>query len=161
MKDLVGRLVGKERARTRSITRSRTPSPDRSSMTHSTQYYHDAAQDVTHAVNALRISDSDSQSPESDGEYRAPKRPSAKALGKRRAQPPPDSDTFDPDDLFYEHGNESHRSVEFVEDNDEENPSPQLPWHHPVHYVYDAAAERMKERLQEERVNASTPAVVH
>ena len=76
--------------------RSRTPSPDRSSYTHSTtHYYHDGASDtVAHAVNTLRISDSDSQqSLGSDEEPRARTRPSAKALGKRRAPPPPDPDS--------------------------------------------------------------------
>ncbi|GJE99365.1 hypothetical protein PsYK624_156190 [Phanerochaete sordida] len=149
-----------------SSARSRTPSPDRSSMTHSTQqyheqYYHDAAAEIPAAVSRMRISDSDSASPESDEEPRVPTRPSAKALGKRRAPPPPDNDGFDPDDLFYEHGNESHRSDEFAEENDEEHPSPQLPWHHPVQYVYDAAAERHRELFQEGGLNGTAPGVVH
>ena len=67
---------------------------------------------------------------------------------------------FDPDDLFYEHANESRRSDDFDEE-DSDATSNTRPWHHPVHYVYDAAAERMKERLEEGRLNASTPGLVH
>lgn len=97
-----------------NTARSRTPSPDRSSTTNSTQYYHD---DVATAVSRLRVSDS--ESPESEEEYhehhplhrhhehphaqyqqqqqhpqeaQQPARPSAKALGKRRAAPVDDSD---------------------------------------------------------------------
>ncbi|EKM59631.1 uncharacterized protein PHACADRAFT_250259 [Phanerochaete carnosa HHB-10118-sp] len=48
-------------------TCSRAPSPDSSLLTHSTQHYHDTAQDAAHAVNMLRISDS--QSPKSVKKY--------------------------------------------------------------------------------------------
>ena len=54
---------------------------------------------------------------------------------------------FDPDDMFYEHPNESRRSDDLSEDS--EDATAQRPWSHPVHYVYDAAAERMKERMKE------------
>ena len=60
-------------------------------------------------------------------------------------------DVFDPHDLFYEHTNESRRSDELLSEESEESQQ-QPPWHHPVHYVYDAAAERMQERLREARL---------
>jgi hypothetical protein len=155
-------------------------------MTHSTQYYHEPiTHNVAAAVSQLRLSDSESLEmlESEDGHERTPAQPSAKALGKRRAAPPPeDSDcmqshsstatislmthlidtaAFDPDDLFYEHTNESRRSVDFDEE-EEESPGARV-WHHPVHYVYDAAAERMKERLQEGRLPPppTTPGIVH
>ena len=54
---------------------------------------------------------------------------------------------FDPDDMFYEHPNESRRSDDLSEES--EDATAQRPWSHPIHYVYDAAAERMKERMKE------------
>lgn len=59
-------------------------------MTHSTNYYHDSSQEITTAVNRLRVSDS--ESPVSDEDQQTLSRPSAKALGKRRAAVPDDSD---------------------------------------------------------------------
>ena len=61
--------------------------------------------------------------------------------------------TFDPDDLFYEHTNESRRSDDLL--SDDSDADSQHPRHQPVHYVYDAAAERMKERLKEGRLTIS------
>lgn len=67
---------------------------------------------------------------------------------------------FDPDDLFYEHTNESRRSENPSDDESDDTPRP---WqNHPVHYVYDAAAERMKERLKEAQLKApAVTGVVH
>ena len=140
--------------------RSRTPSPERWAAAQ-TQMYADRQHDnLTQGLGNIRLNEDAS----SDEEYQVPPQPSAKALGKRRAVPVdedckivvlptwPVTDmavcpaAFDPDDLFYEHGNESRRSDALSEDSDEPL---QRPWHQPVHYVYDAAAERTRERLQE------------
>lgn len=51
--------------------------------------------------------------------------------------------TFDIDDLFYEH-KEDVRTTEEQPDSDREDDGR---WQHPVHYVYDAAAERTHEWL--------------
>jgi len=74
---------------------------------------------------------------------KTPIRPSAKALGKRRAQEPPERgpDAFDPDDLFK---TEQARTPMSMEEEMLELDNPSRP--KPVHYVYDAAAEREKER---------------
>lgn len=126
------------------------------------------------SVSRMRLNDVDSYKDESEEEDHEVLRPSAKALGKRRqanldeseCQCSPssvvgldstadDSAAFDPDDLFYEHTNESRPSDNLSDDDSDDN---QRPWHHqPVHYVYDAAAERMKERLKE--AHLSSPVV--
>ena len=71
---------------------------------------------------------------------------------------------FDPDDIFYEHANDSRRSDDFADD-DSDSAVNNRQWHHQVHYVYDAAAERMQERLKEGRLDIdyapTAPAVVH
>ena len=60
---------------------------------------------------------------------------------------------FDPDDLFYDQsGNESIRNSE---DSDSEDGHARNPWHRPVHYVYDAAAERTQQRIREGRLAAA------
>ena len=60
---------------------------------------------------------------------------------------------FDPDDLFYDQsGNESIRNSE---DSDSEDGHVRNPWHRPVHYVYDAAAERTQQRIREGRLAAA------
>ena len=60
---------------------------------------------------------------------------------------------FDPDDLFYDQsGNESVRNSE---DSDSEDGHARNPWHRPVHYVYDAAAERTQQRIREGRLAAA------
>ena len=64
---------------------------------------------------------------------------------------------FDPNDLFYEHTNDSRRSPDDLSDSERsDDRATNRPWHHqPVHYVYDAAAERMKERLKEGQLNST------
>ena len=54
------------------------------------------------------------------------------------------SGSFDPDDLFFEHYDDSMRNNDDTLDSDSEDGR-----HQPVHYVYDAAAERAKERIQQ------------
>ena len=65
---------------------------------------------------------------------------------------------FDPDDIFYDHADDQsrHNNDDTLDSDSEE--ARHDPWHQPVHYVYDAAAERMKERLRAGRV--STAALV-
>lgn len=66
---------------------------------------------------------------------------------------------FDPDDLFYEHTNESRPSDNL---SDDESDEAQRAHHPPVHYAYDAAAERMKERLKEAQLTSPVATgVVH
>ena len=60
---------------------------------------------------------------------------------------------FDPDDLFYDQsGNESIRNSE---DSDSDESRARNPWNRPVHYVYDAAAERTQQRIREGRLAAA------
>ncbi|KAI0688491.1 hypothetical protein BC835DRAFT_306317 [Cytidiella melzeri] len=145
-----------------TATRSRTPSPDRSSVAHS-NYQHDRYTDVMlhHAAGKLRLADDSSSLPEeSEDEDEEPPKPSAKALGKRRQVEVDESESFDPDDLFYEHANEATRANE---PSDDDSDDMQRTWqhHHPVQYAYDAAAERMKARLQAQLNSATVPGVVH
>ncbi|KAJ3520850.1 hypothetical protein NM688_g9101 [Phlebia brevispora] len=143
-----------------STPRSRTPSPDRSSVAHSQpyrSYNHDYSQDVLQqAVDKIRLNDG--IPPDSDDDHDPPVHPSAKALGKRRAVEDMDSN-FDPNDMFYEHSNHSRRSDDLLSESSEESPQP--PWHHPTHYVYDAAAERMQELIREGRMAAHLVDEVH
>ncbi|KAF8990264.1 hypothetical protein BDQ17DRAFT_1433919 [Cyathus striatus] len=82
-------------------------------------------------------------------EYQLPAQPSAKALGKQKAAEPDESEVFDPNDIYY--NNKSHRSFDDLVDSDQES-SNEGRWHPlapPVHYVYDAAAERTQQRIRE------------
>lgn len=105
-------------------------------------------------------------------------RPSAKALGKRKVTEPAEGERelhfhldyissewervndnvcvvgpFDPDDLFYDQSvNESTRNSD---DSDSDDGHAKNPWHRPVHYVYDAAAERTEQRIREGRLAAA------
>ncbi|PBK71749.1 hypothetical protein ARMSODRAFT_954590 [Armillaria solidipes] len=91
---------------------------------------------------------SDSYSSSSDDSVETPIKPSAKALGKRRVIEAEEADNpFDPDDLFYE--NRDEFPVEERNDSDSDD-SRDVRWHnaHPVHFVYDAAAERTRQRLE-------------
>ncbi|KAH9015878.1 hypothetical protein EDB85DRAFT_2295443 [Lactarius pseudohatsudake] len=80
-----------------------------------------------------------------------PIRPSAKALGKRRVveAEEPDPDAFNPDDLFYER----------TDVRDTRNPFGR---NKPVHYAYDAVAERTQRLMQQmSLVNGGALSVVH
>ncbi|THH26966.1 hypothetical protein EUX98_g7214 [Antrodiella citrinella] len=80
-------------------------------------------------------------------------RPSAKALGKRRVVEPDESDSqFDPDDMFYEHNNDSRHS-EPLDDADSDGDGNGLRQKRSVQYVYDAAAEKTRERIREGRLH--------
>lgn len=67
---------------------------------------------------------------------------------------------FDPDDLFLEHANDARPND--LSDDDSEDMS--RGWNHqPVHYVYDAAAERTKARIAAAHLNSQTvvPGIVN
>ncbi|OBZ74920.1 TOM1-like protein 2 [Grifola frondosa] len=140
-----------------STPRSRTPSPERGSLHHASRGSIDntpstARQEV--GVRRLRTG-SDDPSYLND-ELKTPVRPSAKALGKRRVVEPIDNDRpFDPDDLFYEHTDESVRESDDLLDSDSEDGRQRPSWHQPTHYVYDAAAERTQQRIKEGRLAAA------
>ncbi|KAH9948467.1 hypothetical protein B0H21DRAFT_733432 [Amylocystis lapponica] len=115
-----------------------------------------------HGVSRSRTPSPELSGPQNDDwldiedEVRTPGRPSAKALGKRRVIENPDIDRgFDPDDIFYEHTDQSLRPTEDALDSDSEDGRRNGAMHHPTHYVYDAAAERMQQRIKEGRLAAA------
>ena len=59
---------------------------------------------------------------------------------------------FDPNDIFYNHSNDS---LHISEESDSEEGKSKNPWHKPIHYVYDAAAERTAQRIREGRLAAA------
>jgi hypothetical protein len=101
-------------------------------------------------------------------EVRTPIKPSAKALGKRRVVETEEADrksytlvtyyidtlpadAFNPDDIFYERTDarevrNTTQDDSGMSDSDSESP---LRQQQPVHYVYDAVAERTQELLQQ------------
>jgi len=80
-----------------------------------------------------------------EGEYKAPIRPSAKALGKRKAvEKTVDPDAFDTDDLFKDPPSTTPTSG--YSDSDDSLEYPTRAKAKPIVYVYDAMAEREKER---------------
>ncbi|KAL7278621.1 hypothetical protein ACG7TL_007622 [Trametes sanguinea] len=136
--------------------RSNTPSPERIPTVHrlprtSTESTHSAARQQQ-APNPRH--ESSEEWSDLEQEAKTPVRPSAKALGKRKVvDPPPDEDrSFDPNDIFYNHNNDSfHNSDE----SESEEARAKNPWHRPIHYVYDAAAERTAQRIREGRLAAA------
>ncbi|TFK37648.1 hypothetical protein BDQ12DRAFT_151185 [Crucibulum laeve] len=76
--------------------------------------------------------------------------PSAKALGKQKATEPAQTETsFHPDDLYFENV-EGDLPLNDPHESDQDEESTDGRWHHPpVHYVYDAAAERTQQRIRE------------
>ncbi|KAI0082116.1 hypothetical protein K474DRAFT_1767913 [Panus rudis PR-1116 ss-1] len=152
-----------------STSRSRSPSPERFAANPDYQQYEQSQPDWRNSQIGHDHSTTNSQSspefshPQDDdssvvSELPAqPAQPSAKALGKRRVVEPVDSDNpFDPDDMFYEHRPESRRSDEFSDSDSDEAYGHRRP---PVHYVYDAAAERTQQRIKEGRL--AMAALVH
>ena len=65
-----------------------------------------------------------------------------------------DIDAFDPNDIFHDRNNES--PSETLEDFDSDESA-----HPKVQYVYDAAAERTKERIREGMIAAKLVPGVH
>jgi hypothetical protein len=102
------------------------------------------------------IVDENRDDEDEDEDIRTPIRPSAKALGKRRVldAEEPDPDAFNPDDLFYEQRTEvrdarNHPAQDDSGMSDSDSDSLPRTWpQQPVHYAYDAVAERTR-RLME------------
>ncbi|KDQ17109.1 hypothetical protein BOTBODRAFT_53695 [Botryobasidium botryosum FD-172 SS1] len=116
-----------------------------SDESHSVSRSHVVESKSGHSVVSTSATSVPTQDDEEDEVPRTPIRPSAKALGKRRAPDPPERgpDTFDPDDMFK---TEQARTPMSMEDEMLELDDPNRPKPKPIHYVYDAAAEREKER---------------
>lgn len=115
--------------------------------------------------------DADGQDYEEE-EIRTPIRPSAKALGKRRVVETEEADrksltlvtlrlidtlradAFNPDDIFYDRTDarevrNTAQDDSGMSDSDSESPHRGWPQQQPVHYVYDAVAERTELLLQQ------------
>jgi hypothetical protein len=91
-----------------------------------------------------------------EDDVRTPIRPSAKALGKRRVveAEEPDPDAFNPDDLFYERtdvrGDTRNPAQDDSGMSDSDSDSLPRSWpQQPVHYAYDAVAERTQRLMQQ------------
>ncbi|KZT63220.1 hypothetical protein DAEQUDRAFT_734075 [Daedalea quercina L-15889] len=137
-----------------STGRSRTPSPERASLQQPVQRnsLDSIPESLARDMSKLRTQSKDDAG---DDGPEAPVRPSAKALGKRRQIDPPESERgFDPDDIFYDNVDDQPRHNEESLDSDSDDGRHNR-WHQPVHYVYDAAAERTKERIRQGRVSAA------
>ncbi|KAI0255530.1 hypothetical protein BJV78DRAFT_1358700 [Lactifluus subvellereus] len=86
---------------------------------------------------------------------RTPIRPSAKALGKRRLVEveDPDPDAFNPDDIFYDRTDARETRNPGPDDSgisDSDSDSAHRGWpQQPVHYAYDAVAERTQRLLEQ------------
>ncbi|KAH9893941.1 hypothetical protein C8Q73DRAFT_745604 [Cubamyces lactineus] len=146
--------------------RSNTPSPERASLNRAPRTSLESAQgQAGPRQQPSRLNQESSEEwSELDDEVKTPMRPSAKALGKRKVvEPPPDEDRkysaqtnlqspFDPNDIFYNHSNDSFH---ISEESDSEEGKSKNPWHKPIHYVYDAAAERTAQRIREGRLAAA------
>ncbi|EPQ55785.1 hypothetical protein GLOTRDRAFT_60574 [Gloeophyllum trabeum ATCC 11539] len=133
------------RSPTLNIARSRTPSWERQSVAQS------GRQSMLSVAELRRASQNGGRQSEDssvDEEYATPVKPSAKALGKRRQVDADDSSTrFDPDDIFLEHRDRLNGSEDDLASDADD--AELRRWHQPVHYVYDAAAERTEQRLKE------------
>ncbi|KAI0651280.1 hypothetical protein C8Q79DRAFT_996771 [Trametes meyenii] len=139
--------------------RSNTPSPERASVGRAPRTSIESNQSAARqqATSKLRPESGEEWS-DLDEEARTPVRPSAKALGKRKVvESPPDEDRpFDPNDIFYNHANDSfHNTNNNSDESESEEGRARNPWHKPVHYVYDAAAELTAQRIREGRLAAA------
>ncbi|KAH9856417.1 hypothetical protein C2E23DRAFT_882478 [Lenzites betulinus] len=135
--------------------RSNTPSPERSSAIRAPRGSIDSTRSVPRHQDPSKLKQESSEEwSDLDGEVKTPMRPSAKALGKRKViEPSPEEDrSFDPNDIFYDHANESFHNTD---ESDSEEGRARNPWRRPVHYVYDAAAERTQQRIREGRLAAA------
>jgi hypothetical protein len=116
----------------------------------------------------------DLEDDDDEGEIRTPIRPSAKALGKRRVIETEEADrkpcavvtrgrtvdmitvaeAFNPDDIFYERTDARETRNPAPDDSaisDSDSDSAHRGWpQQPVHYAYDAVAERTQRLLQKQ-----------
>ncbi|KAI0299014.1 hypothetical protein B0F90DRAFT_1810761 [Multifurca ochricompacta] len=100
------------------------------------------------------IVDDEEKEEEEEEDIRTPIRPSAKALGKRRLieAEEPDPEAFNPDDIFYERTDVRDTRNPAPDDSgmsDSDSDSPHRGWPQPVHYAYDAVAERTQRLMQQ------------
>ncbi|CDO75455.1 hypothetical protein BN946_scf184823.g9 [Trametes cinnabarina] len=116
--------------------RSNTPSPERLPTVHRLpRTSFESTQSAARQQQASKPSrESSEEWSDLEQEAKTPVRPSAKALGKRKVVDPPAED--------------DHES-------DSEDARAKNPWHRPIHYVYDAAAERTAQRIREGRLAAA------
>ncbi|KAK7695193.1 hypothetical protein QCA50_002383 [Cerrena zonata] len=140
-------------------SRSRSPSPDRFIPQPSPHPDYTESTRSHLGYNPSTTTD-DSSFSEVEFDHDGPSQPSAKALGKRKQVVHDDADNpFDPDDIFYEHAPDSRQSDSLSgSDSDDpygEHKRPQ------VNYVYDAAAERTKQRIKEGRLAVAALETVH
>lgn len=128
---------------------SRTPSPGTPNHVTTTSSSGISATELQDGLNSLYISHDHLRSEAGvDVEVRASVKPSAKALGKRKVIDAEEADqTFGPDDMLFEHKDDPF-PLDDRPLSDQDN-SPEGRYQHPVHYVYDAAAERTQQRIQE------------
>ncbi|KAI8972553.1 hypothetical protein BD414DRAFT_517884 [Trametes punicea] len=134
--------------------RSNTPSPERAPAGRAPKTSTEGTQNSGRQQPPSKLKQESSEEwSDLEEEARTPVRPSAKALGKRKVvEPPSDEDRFDPNDLFYTHNDDSFHASD---DSDSEEARAKNPWHRPIHYVYDAAAERTAQRIREGRLAAA------
>ncbi|TFY58730.1 hypothetical protein EVJ58_g6235 [Rhodofomes roseus] len=133
---------------------SRTPSPERASLRQSIprSSLDSTAGSLARDMNKLGVQSRDSHGDDVPGTLI---RPSTKALGKRRQIDPPESERgFDPDDIFYDNADDQSRQNDESLESDSDDGQHHR-WHQPVHYVYDAAAERTQERIRQGRIAES------
>ncbi|GBE87135.1 hypothetical protein SCP_1003820 [Sparassis crispa] len=130
------------RSFTHGSQRSRTPSPEQPAYVARSSL--EVRQNGTaHDLNRFLVPDVDPD------DERTPKRPSAKALGKRRIIESVEADHHaDSDEFYYEHNEDTMRSSEDPLES-ESDEGHHHPWHQPVNYVYDAAAELTQQRIRE------------
>ncbi|KAH9996151.1 hypothetical protein BJV74DRAFT_828545, partial [Russula compacta] len=148
--------------------RSHTPSPERSGLARpsllalipnttptSSEAPNGGMSQPTHSplgiVVPRREEDGDRDHGEED--IRTPIRPSAKALGKRRVveAEEADPDAFNPDDMFYEQTDTREARNPAPDDSGMSDSDSDTPHRgqQPVHYAYDAVAERTQRLLQQ------------
>ncbi|KAI0632879.1 hypothetical protein C8Q77DRAFT_1058522 [Trametes polyzona] len=141
--------------------RSTTPSPERTPAGRAPRTSLESNQSAARQqqVGGKLKQESSEEWSDLDADAQTPVRPSAKALGKRKVvEPPADEDrSFDPNDIFYSQPNDSfqHNTNNNSDESESEDGRPKNPWHRPIHYVYDAAAERTQQRIREGRLAAA------
>ncbi|KAF5353476.1 hypothetical protein D9756_008105 [Leucocoprinus leucothites] len=103
-------------------------------------------------VNGAHTADAPTVHDSSYDDVDVPIQPSAKALGKQRALEADSADTYSQygRDSAYFDSPPNKRNSHTFDDSDDEEHHQELPWHRPVQYVYDAAAELTAARLREE-----------
>ncbi|KAI0789425.1 hypothetical protein C8Q75DRAFT_765583 [Abortiporus biennis] len=148
-----------------NVSRSRSPSPEPGIMTplpSALHNHHNGAVANHREARQTQSYHNHSNSAHSEDAYNpvTPVGMSEKALGKRR-QTEPDEPESDHDDGF-QHWPAEPRDEEELDDLDSDTEGEKWKWRRqPVHYVYDAAAERTEERIRQGRLAAHLVGGVH